>query len=153
MASEPLRLRAEDEEDLKVVSACLQDAVVRVGDLAYLPKSHRFVVLLNRYCWELDQSGTPGSTRMRTGLHFDDVLKARVLNVRQDNPDAVVELLAIQCGEAGDGRQSIDLLFAGGGCIRLEVECIDVTVRDLEGPWPARGRPAHPLDGGEGESG
>jgi hypothetical protein len=147
--SPPLRLRAEDEEDLRIISAHVQDAVIRIGDLAYLPKTRRFALLLNRYCWEdADRS----CARMRAGLHFEGVLRARSFNVRQDDPEAVVELLALRYAEGQDGAGTVDLLLAGGGCIRLDVECIDATLRDLEGPWPAKGRPAHDLDGGKEES-
>ena len=148
MEDRGLRLRAEDEEDLKVISACLQDAVVRVGDLAYLPKARRFVLLANRYCWENDSRSRKPCERVRTGLHFEGVTGVKSARVRQSNPEAVVELLAIRFAPNGDGAGHVDLHFAGGGLIRLEVECIDANLRDVTGHWPAKGRPAHEL--GEG---
>ena len=89
-----MKLLAEDEEDLKIISAHLQDAVLRVGDLAYLPKQQRFAALVNRFCWEGCREGEIGA-RVQAGLHFDGVLKVQSQNVRQDDPDAVAELLAI----------------------------------------------------------
>jgi hypothetical protein len=140
-----LRLLAEDEEDLKIISAYLQDAVMRVGDLAYLPRQHRFVLILNRFCWE-DCPDAGIGARVLTGLHFDSVLKVQSYNVRQDNPDAVVELLAINFTPGGEGGGIVDLMLAGGGRVRLYVECIDVALRDMTEPRPAVARPEHDLE-------
>src|SRR5258708_26576674 len=90
-----LRLLAQDEEDLKVISAHLQDAVMRVGDLAYLPRHRRFAALVNRFCWEDCEEGNFG-VRVRAGLHFDGVLKVQSQNLRQNDPDAVAGLLPIE---------------------------------------------------------
>jgi hypothetical protein len=147
MSDGGLNLGAEDEEDLAILSAHLQDAVMRVGDLAYLRKSRRFAAFLNRYCWEGCPEGSVGE-RTRSGLHFDNVLKVQAMNVRQDDPDAIVELLALKFEPQGDGAGFIDLLLAGGGRIRLEVEAIDAGLRDISEHYPARARPAHSL--GEG---
>lgn len=143
-----LSLLAEDEEDLSIMSAYLQDAIVRLRDIAYLPKSRRFALLANRYCWECDVDGEVGSRKF-AGIHFDAVVRAKSTNIRRTNPDAVLQLLAVRFvrnEEEGEGG-IVDLCFAGGGRIRLEVECIDAALRDLSGPWQARGRPAHSLEG------
>jgi hypothetical protein len=81
-------------------------------------------------------------------LHFDNVLKVQAMNVRQDDPDAIVELLALKFEPHGEGAGFIDLLLAGGGLIRLEVEAIDAGLRDISEHYPARARPEHSL--GEG---
>ena len=142
-----LKLLAEDEEDLKILSAHLQDAVMRIGELVYLPKQHRFAAMLNRFCWEEDCGGD-GKTGVRVlcGLHFDNVLKVQSHHVRQDDPSAVIELLAIYYTPQPDGAGQIDLMLAGGGCIRLSVECIAATLRDMAPPRPAVSRPAHDLE-------
>jgi len=140
-----LKLLAEDEEDLRIISAHLQDAVMRVGDLVYLPKKRRFVALLNRYCWEGCEDQAVGERR-RAGLHFDGVLAVKALNVRRDDPNGVVELLAMKFTPSDDGAGVIDLLLAGGGRVRLEVEAIDATLRDLEQHWPAAARPVHSVE-------
>jgi len=142
-----LRLLAEDEEDLKIISAHLQDAVMRVGDMAYLPKSRRFVTLLNRFCWEGCAEERIGE-RVRAGLHFDGVVKVQAQNVRQDDPNAVVELLALKFTHNGEIGGTIDLFLAGGGRIRLEVEYIDAALRDITEHWPAVARPEHDLETG-----
>jgi hypothetical protein len=142
-----LRLLAEDEEDLKIISAHLQDAVMRIGDLAYLARHRRFAALVNRFCWEDCEEGNFG-VRVQAGLHFDGVLKVQSQNLRQDDPDAVAVLLAIEFTPETDGSGIIDLLFSGGGRIKLEVECIEATLRDITDPRPAVARPAHDLEHG-----
>jgi Protein of unknown function (DUF2948) len=147
MTEEGFRLLAEDEEDLKIVSAHLQDAVMRVGDMAYLRKSRRFAALLNRFCWEGCGEERIGE-RVRAGLHFDGVKKVQAQNVRQDDPDAVVELLALKFTPKSDIGGTIELLLAGGGRIRLEVEYIDGVLRDMTEHWPAVARPEHDFETG-----
>jgi hypothetical protein len=142
-----LRLLAQDEEDLRIISAHLQDAVIRMADLVYLPRQHRFVAILNRFCWEGCPEGSLGE-RVQTGLHFDGVLKVRSQDVRQDDPEAVAVLLAIDFSPAGDGGGTIDFILCGGGRIRLEVECIEASLRDITDPRPAVGRPEHQLESG-----
>jgi hypothetical protein len=141
----PLKLLAQDEEDLKIVSAHLQDAILRVGDLAYLPKQHRFVVMLSRFCWE-DCPDAGIGARVLTGLHFDSVLKVQSQNLRQDDPEAVAVLLAIDFTSGDDGGGMVDLLLSGGGRIRLYVECIEAAMRDMSEPRPAVARPEHDLE-------
>ena len=145
VSPQQLKLRVEDEEDLNVVSAYLQDAVVRVGDVAYLPKARRFALIANRYCWECDDARKAGLRKL-AGIHFDEVVRAKSTRIRQSNPDAVLQLLAVQFTPMDGKGGAVDLCFAGGGRIRLEVECIDATLRDLAGPWQAHGRPHHELD-------
>jgi hypothetical protein len=143
--SDGLKLLAEDEEDLAILSAHVQDAVMRIGDMAYLPKARRFAAFVCRYCWEGCGEDAVGN-RTRAGLHFNNVLRVQSMNVRQNNPDAVVELLALQFHPTTDVGGYIDLMLAGGGCIRLEVEAIEAALRDVSGPWKARARPAHSLE-------
>jgi DUF2948 family protein len=138
-----LTLAAEDAEDLEIISARLQDAVAPLKDLVYLPKTRRFAALLNRFKWEDGRRNA--NLRVRSLLHFDDVLSARSKNVKLGAPDAVVSLLAIRFEPKGgdDPAGAVDLVFAGGGTIRLEVECLDVSLSDVSGEWAARGRPDH----------
>jgi hypothetical protein len=143
-AREPI-LAAEDDEDLQVISARLQDAVACMGDLVWLPKKRRFAALFNRFKWE---SGQRGNLRVRTGLHFDGVLSVRSHNLKRDAPQAVVELLAIRFTPKAphDPAGTVELLFAGGGVIALEVECLNAGMADVSGEWAARGCPKHEND-------
>jgi hypothetical protein len=140
-----LNLAAEDEEDLKAISALMQDSILRVGDLAWLPKARRFACVLNRYRWEAGLPGGRGE-RVRCGLHVENVLKVQSARIRQDAKDAVLSLLALTWSQRDGGDGELSLTFAGGGTIRLEVEAIDVRLHDLTGAWPAKARPSHETD-------
>ncbi len=138
-----LTLAAEDAADLEVISARLQDAVAQMKDLVYLPKRRRFAAVFNRFQWEADQK--KGDLRVRSGLHFDGVLSVKSQNLKLGAPEAVVSLLAIRFTPKGaeDPGGEVELIFAGGGALRLEVEVIDAGLSDLTGVWAARGRPEH----------
>lgn len=139
--SNRLHLKAVDAEDLEMVSARVQDAVARIKDIAWLPKKHRLALLLNRFRWEDGKK----PTRVRAGLRFECVSKVQAKNVRMGAGEAVVSLLAITFTPSGgdDPGGTIELVLAGGGALRLEVECIEAELADLTGPWPARARPSH----------
>ena len=136
----PLRLLAQDADDLAVISAALQDAVGKVGDIAFEPRARRLTVTLNRYRWEAGKR-----ERVRSALQLGGVLKVQARKLRRHRPDAVVELLAVtfQPGEAPSGVMTLS--FAGGGDIRAEVECVDAVLADVSTPWPTTRTPAHEL--------
>ena len=137
---EALRLLAEDAEDLSVISAALQDAIGKIGDIRYEAAGRRVTLALNRFRWEADGRRTE---RVRAALQFGGVLSAKARKLRRGAPDAVVELLAIGF-EAGDPPGGVIILtFAGGGDLKLEVECVDAALADVSTPWPARRAPAH----------
>jgi Protein of unknown function (DUF2948) len=139
---EPLRLLAEDEDDLAVISAALQDAVAKVGDIEWDARGRRFTLALNRYLWE-----TPGGllgNRVRAGLQFGSVLAVKSRNLRRDPPDAVVALLALSFEPTDPAPGgAIRLAFAGGGDLELIVECVDAALADLSAPWPTPSTPGH----------
>lgn len=140
MTSRDTTLAAVDAEDLELLSARLQDAVAKVKDLVYLPRTRRFAAVFNRFRWE-----AKGDTRVRAGLHFDGVVAVRAHNIRRDAPEAVLSLLAIRFTPKGEGDPGgeIELVFAGGGAMKLEVEYIDAALTDMGGQWTALGRPDH----------
>jgi hypothetical protein len=131
-------LAANDAEDLEILSARLQDSVGKLADFVYLPKKRRFAALLNRFQWE-----GASNLRVRAGLYFDSVLSVRSRNLKMGAPDAVVSLLAIRFLPGEEPAGTVELVFAGGGVIALTVECIDAALRDVSGPWAARGKPVH----------
>ncbi|MBN9547245.1 MAG: DUF2948 family protein [Alphaproteobacteria bacterium] len=137
-----LKLGAADAEDLEMLSARLQDAVGKLKDFVWLPKQRRFAVLVNRFRWE--EAKGPG-TRVRAVLRFDSVSKVQSVNIKQGAPDTVVSLLAIKFIPAAESDPAgiIELALAGGGTIRLTVECIDAELSDQTGPWAARAKPDH----------
>ena len=138
-----LKLLALDDEDLKVVSAHLQDAVVRVQDMAYEPKRSRFAALLNRFDWQ--DAGASGSDfqRRRTALRFDRVLGAQIKNINLDATTAVLSLLSINFEPSELPEGHVTLTFAGGGSIRLHVECVEAELRDLGPVWNTPNKPTH----------
>ncbi|HEY5047050.1 MAG TPA: DUF2948 family protein [Rhizomicrobium sp.] len=137
-------LAAQDAEDLEIISARLQDAVAQVKDFVWLPKSRRFAALVNRFKWETAQKKNTDNLRVRARLVFDRVLSVKSHRIRRD-PEAVASLLAIRFtgGSEGDPSGTVELVFSGGGFIRLEVECIDASLSDVSGEWAALGRPSH----------
>ncbi len=152
-----LKLIALDGEDLTVVSAHLQDAVVKVADLVYLPREKRFASLLNRFDWsDAAAHGAGGHevedkaqyARRRTALRFERVLAAQVRNISFGDKKRVLNLLAIQFEADGEHEPSgsISLIFAGDAAIRLKVECIEAEMRDMGGAWATQSKPDHPAD-------
>ena len=133
-----LQLLAQDAEDLGVISAALQDAVAKVGDISYEAKARRLTIGFNRFRWE---AGT--RQRVRSALQVGGVMGVQARRIRRDRRDAVVELLVIAF-EAGDAPGGVlTLSFAGGGDLRVEVECIDAVLADVSAPWPTPRSPSH----------
>ena len=135
-----LRLAAGDAEDLEVLSARLQDAVFKLKDASWQPKQRRFAAVVNRLQWE-----EGGKTRVRAGLHFDGVLKVQSSHVKLGADEAVVSVLALRFVPGGneDPGGVIEIVLAGGGAIRLTVECIEGELADMTTPWAARATPDH----------
>lgn len=149
---ELLKLAAIDEEDLAVVSAYAQDAVLKVGDLAFLPAQNRFALAMNRFGWERADGKRTSFERRRSALVFDRVRSVRTTGIDRDRPDDVLELLAIRFVSADvppDG--TIEILFAGEAGIRLDVECIETRLADLGAAWATGRKPWHAIDDGDSE--
>ena len=141
----PLRLVARDEEDLAVLSAHMQDAVVRVVDMAYQPKARRFALVGSRFDWLAAEAGR--MERCQTGLHFDGVLRASTTGFDPASRDMALNLLSIEfvAGDAPAGE--VLVTFSGGAAARLAVECLDAQLRDLGPRWQSKARPDHPVEG------
>jgi hypothetical protein len=137
-ARQALRLLAEDADDLAVISAALQDAVTRVGDIRWEKTARRLTIAFSRFRWE-----TAGRERVFAGFQLGGVEAVRARNVRREAKDAVLELLAVtfEPAEAPGGR--IVLAFADGADIAVEVECVDAALADLSDPWRAPHKPGH----------
>ena len=145
-----LKLIALDAEDLSVLSANLQDAVLRVGDVAYLPREQRFAAIANRFDWlgaAADGKGDTGDyARRRSALRFERVLGAKLQSIDLNNKSAVLALLAISFEPAEVPEGHVTLHFADGAAIRLHVECIEAELKDLGPVWQAKSKPHHPDD-------
>lgn len=137
--AESLRLRAEDIEDLMVVSACLQDALIALVDMAYLEEERRFVLVASRFLWEGEGGGR--HARIHTGVSFDGVTGVRMRGInRRADGGRTFELLAIDAEEG-----AVTLVMAGGAAVRLEVEAIRCHLSDFGEPWPVAVSPRHPV--------
>ncbi len=152
----PLKLTAMDAEDLRVVAACLQDGLTRMAELTYLPREHRFVAVFNRFMWETlddgDKAPVNGTLyhRISSGIHFNGVLAVKMQGIQHNANEAYLSLLTIELegdaqSEDGAQDQTITLVFAGGGHIRLQVECIDCVLSDLDAPWTTQNLPKHEI--------
>ncbi|MDB5590832.1 DUF2948 family protein [Enterovirga sp.] len=140
---EHLKLVALDQDDLAIISAHLQDAVVRPRDLAYLPEDRRFALVARRFDWTC---GEAEPRRRLAGLHFERVTRCRSKGVDRDRADAPLSLLAVTF-EVRDAPSGVaTLCFSGGASIELELECIEVQMKDLGPVWATAKRPSHALE-------
>src|SRR5947207_13206945 len=116
----PLKLIALDKDDIEIVSTHLQDAVVKVADIVWLPTEKRLVLGLNRFDWEACGCEDPCYKRRRTALRFERVNSLRCRNVRPADKDAVLNLLAVEFAESDAPSGAVTLIFSGGAALRLE---------------------------------
>lgn len=141
-----LRLVALDEEDLAIVSAHVQDALLKIRDLSFRPAEKRFALAMNRFAWEVVNGGRKrGAERHRSALHFDRVLSVKSHSVPKDRPEGILSLLAVEFERGEDPAGTIRLIFAGGAEIRLEAEVIEAQLADLGPAWQTRAVPTHDL--------
>ena len=133
-----------DEEDLEIVSAHVQDAVVKVSDVHWRPQEKRLVLGLNRFDWEGAQcAAKPEYRRRRAALRFERVLSCQCRNCDPAG-DGVLNLLAVEFDETDAPAGVVTLTFSGGAALRLEVECLEAELADLGPTWTAEHCPAHP---------
>jgi hypothetical protein len=136
----PLKLLAQDADDLAVVSAALQDAVAKIGDIHWDASARTLTLACNRFRWE---SGARKGERIRAALQLGDVTGVQARKLRRDAKGAVVELLSVafEPGEAPGG--AVLLTFAGGGDLKVSVDCLDVILADVSEPWSTPRKPGH----------
>lgn len=146
LSEQPLKLMALDEEDLSIISAHCQDAILRLDEIAYLKSTRRFALIMNRFDWEsAHEREEKQYRRRRAALRFECVEQATRLNLPAIESKKPISLLAIHFEPAALPAGSIHLLFAGGGEIKLQVECIEAELRDLGAIWETGSRPDHQL--------
>lgn len=144
----PLRLIAQDAEGLSVLSTLLQDAVFPITEMTYAAKRRRFALLLNRFRWEdrdAAERARRGYERVQSLLVFEGVLSVKSQGIDRRAADTVLSLLSVAFHPGAEGAGHIDLTLAGDGAIALEVEALDVTLRDVSRPYlaPSGRAPAH----------
>jgi hypothetical protein len=137
---------AEDEGDLAIISAAMQDAVVQMKDVSFDRKRRRFALSANRFMWEAAGERAPYH-RVRTALALENVLGLKTRKLRQDASGAVASILALRWSPAAEPPGgAVEITLAGGGAIRVEVEALEVLMLDLSDPWPTQSRPNHTPD-------
>jgi len=141
----PVSLRALDADDLKVISALVQDAIFPVTEMTWDRRHRRFALLINRFRWE-EAGGVHPPERVRSVLTFEDAMGVASQGVDRADPDLVLSLLALDWTPGEDGTGRITLVLAGDGAVAVDVEALEVTLRDVTRPYvaPSGQTPRHP---------
>ncbi len=146
-----LKLMALDSDDLQVISACCQDAVLKVGEVQYLPTEKRLVMSMNRFAWETapeagrnhDHAALNSHERRKSVLQFARVNKVQASGIDPSDKDMVISILAITFEENDSPSGIVELVLAGDGAVRMEVECIEVQLADTSAAWETEAIPNH----------
>ena len=144
MKTKNLKLIARTDEDLKVISAHLQDSIVNIADIANLKKNKIFLMQLNRFMWEDVEKGVfRKNKRIRTILKFDNVIEVNSKNINQKSKDKFLDFLAIECNQMPDENYEMKLIFSGDSVIKVVAEVIEVALDDQGEPWDTKNKPKH----------
>jgi hypothetical protein len=143
----PLNLGALDVEDLKVIAALVQDAVFPASEMAWRAGERRFVMLINRFRWEDAAHSRHGPERVRSLLVIDQVLRVSSQGIDRKDRDMILSLLDVAYHAGEDGAGYVELVLAGDGAIRLDVEALEVSLKDVTRPYkaPSKKVPAHDI--------
>ncbi|MEP3329950.1 DUF2948 family protein [Sedimentitalea sp.] len=142
----PLNLGAQDADDLQVISSLVQDAVFPITEMRWQAKQHRFGLLLNRFRWEDDAHSRHAPERVQSLMVVDDVVAVSSQGIDRGESDLILSLLSIDFEPSEDGAGELLLTLAGDGALRLKVEALDVTLKDVTRPYvaPSGKIPDHP---------
>lgn len=133
-----LSLIAQNEEDLVVISTLCQDSIIKIANIKWAKKSKRFYLLINRFCWELNDLSKKKSSnmlRINSLISFNSVLSVKSAGIQQNNSSDITSLLTINYNFFNFEKQAIDLIFSGNSQISLNIECIDVFLKDISEPF------------------
>ena len=144
MKAKNLKLIARTEEDLRIISAHLQDSIVSIENIASLKKNRIFLMQLNRFMWEDVEKGVfRKNKRIRTILKFDNVVEVNSKNINQKSKDKFLDFLAIECSQMPDENYEMKLIFSGDSVIKIVAEVIEVALDDQGEPWDTKNKPKH----------
>jgi len=144
MKPKNLKLIARTEEDIRVVSAHLQDSIASVADIANLKKNKIFLMQLNRFMWEDVEKGVfRKNKRIRTILKFENVMNVISKNINQQKKDKFLDFLAIETNTTPDKNYEMKIIFAGDSIIRVTCEVLEVTLDDQGDAWDTKNKPKH----------
>ena len=141
-----LKLLGKNQEDVKVISAYLQDSILIIKDTVFLKQNRTFVMMVNRFMWEDVEKGVfRQNKRIRSAVKFDEVIKVESKNINQKNKNIPLECLAIKCSSIFNETYKIKIFFAGDSIITITSEVIEVTLHDLGKPWQVKHAPVHKI--------
>ena len=144
MKTKNLKLIARTEEDLRVVSAYLQDSIASISNIANLKKNKIFLMQLNRFMWEDVEKGVfRKNKRIRTILKFDNILEVHSKNINQSKKNKFLDFLAIESSQMPDNNYEMKITFAGDSVIKIISEIIEVTLDDQGEAWNTKNKPKH----------
>jgi len=144
MKPKNLKLIARTVEDLRVVSAHLQDAIVNITDIANLKKNKILLLQLNRFMWEDVEKGLlRKNKRIRTILKFENVIKVKSRNINLARKDKFLDFLTIETNQMTDNNYEMKILFAGDSILKVTAEVIEVTLDDQGEAWDTKNKPKH----------
>ena len=139
-----LKLIGKNWEDLKVISAYLQDSIITVRDIVFLKKNKTFIMIANRFMWEDVEKGVfRKNKRIRSAIKFEEVIQVKSKNINQKNTKRSLECLAIKCSSANNEKYKINIFFSGDSIITIISETIEVILHDLGNPWNVKNIPKH----------
>ena len=143
---EGLKLLCRSIDDIKVISAYLQDSIVVVRDIVFLKKNRTFIMIVNRFMWEDAEKGIfRKNKRIRCALKFEDVIVVKSQNINQKNKKKFLECLAIKCVETIEKNYRINIFFSGNNIITIISEAIHVVMEDLGKQWDVKHVPSHKI--------
>jgi len=141
-----LKLLGKNQEDLKVISAYLQDSILIIKDIVFLKRNRTLVMMVNRFMWEDAEKGVfRQNKRIRCAVKFEEVIKVESKNINQKNKNRPLECLTIKCNLISDETYKIQIFFAGKGIITIISEVIEVSLHDLDKPWNVKHIPTHKI--------
>ena len=141
-----LKLLGKNQEDLKIISAYLQDSILIVKDMIFLKQNRTFIMMVNRFMWEDVEKGVfRQNKRIRCAIKFEEVIKVESKNLNQKNKNKPLECLAIQCSSIFGETYKINIFFAGNSIITIISEVIEVALHNLGNPWNVKHIPTHEI--------
>ena len=141
-----LKLIGKNREDLKVISAYLQDSIAAVRNMVFLKKNRIFVMIVNRFMWEdVEKGAFRKNKRIKCAIKFEEVTDVKSQNINQKNKNKILECLAIKCSSPFDEIYNIKIYFSGGGTITMISDVIDIVLDDLGKPWNVKHVPIHKI--------
>ncbi len=141
-----INLIGKNQDDLRIISAYLQDSIVTVKDIVFLKQNRTFVMIVNRFMWEdAEKIDSRKNKRIRCAVKFEEVTKVESININQKNKNKPMECLAIECSASNDQTYKTMIFFAGNGIIALISETIEIVLQDLGKSWSTKHIPRHKI--------